>query len=128
MVNAEEHAALSARHDNVSGLMLMLPGHLDASCTVDGLVASIEQARAGLADRVRRSGVWRRTMRPEATGRGRRHARARPPASGTRRRPWMRRSSRPLICGSSTTFGSQAREAPTTRPPPALDPRIGMTT
>jgi hypothetical protein len=54
MVNAEEHPALSAGHDDVPGLMLALPGHLDASRALQGLVASIEQARAGLAGRVRR--------------------------------------------------------------------------
>jgi hypothetical protein len=54
MMNAEEHPALSAGHDDVPGLNLVLPGDLDASRALQGLVASIEQARAGLAGRVRR--------------------------------------------------------------------------
>jgi len=54
MMNAEEHPALSAGHDDVPGLTLVLPGHLDASRALQGLVASIEQARAGLAGRVSR--------------------------------------------------------------------------
>jgi hypothetical protein len=54
MMNADEHPALSAGHDDVPGLSLVLPDHLSSSRAVQGLVASIEQARAGLADRVRR--------------------------------------------------------------------------
>jgi hypothetical protein len=54
MINADEHPALSAGHDDVPGLSLVLPDHLGSSRTLQGLVASIEQARAGLADRVRR--------------------------------------------------------------------------
>jgi hypothetical protein len=54
MMNAEEHPALSAGHDDVPGLMLVLPGHLDASRALQSLVVSIEQARASLAGRVRR--------------------------------------------------------------------------
>jgi hypothetical protein len=54
MINADEHPALTAGHDDVPGLSLVLPEHLDSSRTLQGLVASIEQARAGLADRVRR--------------------------------------------------------------------------
>jgi hypothetical protein len=52
MMNAEEHPALSAGHDDVPGLMLVLPGHLDASRALQSLVVSIEQARAALAGRV----------------------------------------------------------------------------
>jgi hypothetical protein len=54
MINTDEHPALSAGHDDVPGLSLVLPDHLGSSRTLQGLVASIEQARAGLADRVRR--------------------------------------------------------------------------
>jgi hypothetical protein len=54
MINTDEHPALTTGHNDVPGLSLMLPDHLDSSRTLQGLVASIEQARAGLADRVRR--------------------------------------------------------------------------
>lgn len=53
-MKADEHPALSAEHDDVPGLRLVLPSHLDTSRTLQGLVASIEQARTGLAARVRR--------------------------------------------------------------------------
>lgn len=54
MINTDEHPALTTGHSDVPGLSLVLPDHLDSSRTLQGLVASIEQARAGLADRVRR--------------------------------------------------------------------------
>jgi hypothetical protein len=54
MTNAEEHPALAAGHNDVPGLTLVLPDRLDSSRTLQGLVGLIEQARAGLADRVRR--------------------------------------------------------------------------
>jgi hypothetical protein len=53
-MKADEHPALSAEHDDVPGLTLVLPSHLDTSRAVQGLVASIEQARTGLAARLRR--------------------------------------------------------------------------
>jgi hypothetical protein len=54
MANAEEHPALASGHNDVPGLTLVLPDYLHSCRTLQGLVGSIEQARAGLADRVRR--------------------------------------------------------------------------
>jgi len=109
MMNAVEHPALSAGHFYVPGLNLVLPDHLDASYALQGLVASIEEARAGLAGRVERFRQLEAGYAPVATRCARLCAGARLWALRMLPRLSMRRSSRSLTCGSSTRPRSPAR-------------------
>jgi hypothetical protein len=54
MTNADEHPALNTEHSDLPSLTLVLPGYLNGSQALQGLVRSIEQARDGLAIWVRR--------------------------------------------------------------------------